>query len=343
MSKAGANHIAWNGLEWREMLSNKIHIVAIGAVCFAVVVVLSASAHAGVTPESPEVQKLVTNALQFLEKNEDPRPGAKMLVGLAFLKAGKRDHSRVIQAIDECRKMVKANVPNPELDVYTNGIAIILLCEASPQKYAKEIEFFLNRLKGRQKPHGGWGYETADSGDTSQTQYGALSYWEAHRHGFKIDAASVDRLADWLVRTQGPDGAWGYQGKVSPTDYPVQQTEISNSLLAAGMGASYICADLFGMHPTTSQTKEEEQEVTKLPAALRPVTENGPIGEPQTLHALKMTASKLFHAIDAGHGWMTKNYKIDIGDRRFYYLYGLERYKSFQEMFNSIEDKSPQW
>jgi hypothetical protein len=325
------------------MSSNKLNLVALAASCVAVAVLMTRPARAGVTPESPEVQKLVANALQFLEKNEDPRSGAKMLVGLAFLKAGKRDNSRVVQAIDECRKMVKANAPNTELDVYTNGIAIILLCEASPQKYAKEIDFFLNRLKARQKPHGGWGYETAESGDTSQTQYGALSYWEAHRHGFKIDAGSVDRLADWLVRTQAPDGAWGYQGIVAKDDEPVPQTEVSNSLLAAGMGASYICADLFGMRPVTSQTMAEEAPQAKLPAALRPVTENGPIGEPQTLHPQKMTAAKLYHAIDAGHGWMTKNYKIDIGDRRFYYLYGLERYKSFQEMFNNIEDKSPQW
>ena len=227
--------------------------------------------------------------------------------------------------------MVKANVPPTELDVYTNGIAIIFLCEASSQKYAREIEFFLNRLKARQKPHGGWGYESAATGDTSQTQYGALSYWEAHRHGFKIDAASVDRLADWLVRTQDPTGGWGYQGTVATGDL-VQQTEVTNSLLAAGMGAAYICADLFGMRPSMAEAKTEAPPESKLPAALRPVTENG-TGEPQTLHSQTMSPSRLFHAINNGHGWMQKNYKIDIGDRRF--LLSL-RFRALQKFSGNV-------
>ena len=40
---------------------------------------------------------------------------------------------------------------------------------------------------------------------------------------------------------------------------------------------------------------------------------------------------------------MAKNYKIDIGAKCFYYLYGLERYKSFQEAMEGIEDLSPKW
>lgn len=40
---------------------------------------------------------------------------------------------------------------------------------------------------------------------------------------------------------------------------------------------------------------------------------------------------------------MAKNYRIDIGSKCFYYLYGLERYKSFQEAMEGIEDRSPKW
>ena len=32
----------------------------------------------------------------------------------------------------------------PILDVYSNGLAIIFLCELVPQKYAREIEWFLD-------------------------------------------------------------------------------------------------------------------------------------------------------------------------------------------------------
>jgi hypothetical protein len=40
---------------------------------------------------------------------------------------------------------------------------------------------------------------------------------------------------------------------------------------------------------------------------------------------------------------MEENYKIDIGIKRYYYLYGLERYKSFQEAFEGANIESPQW
>ncbi len=40
---------------------------------------------------------------------------------------------------------------------------------------------------------------------------------------------------------------------------------------------------------------------------------------------------------------MDKNYKIDIESKSYYYLYGLERYKSFQEVFENSADESPKW
>ena len=76
------------------------------------------------------------------------------------------------------------------LDVYSNGLAVIFLCELAPHKYAREIEWYLDRLKKRQKDHGGWGYNELPTGDTSQTQYGTLSYWEANRRGFSVDGTS---------------------------------------------------------------------------------------------------------------------------------------------------------
>ena len=215
----------------------------------ALVLGLGASTFAGVTPESPEVQKLVNSGLAYLETNGDTRLGGKCLIGLAFLKAGRADHPRVTEALNACEIEPSANRADDQLDMYSNGLAIIFLCEASSQKHAKQIEWYLQRLKTRQKPHGGWGYHNIPTGDTSQTQYGAFSYWEANRHGFGLDGGSIDKLADWLLHTQDPEGCWGYQGQVSPTDSPITQDETNCSMLAAGMGSLYICADLFGMQP----------------------------------------------------------------------------------------------
>jgi hypothetical protein len=301
------------------------------------------SALAGVTPDSPEVRKLVDTGLNYLAAHNDDRLGGKCLMGLAFFKAGRRDHPRVREAVDACIKTVKANTAIEDIDVYSNGLAIIFLCEVSPKQYAKEIEWYLKGLKTRQKEHGGWGYNGLATGDTSQSQYGALSYWEANRHGFSIDSSSVENLAHWLMKTQGPDGCWGYQGRVAPGDEPVPQDEPTCSMLAAGLGSLYICADLFGMHPKTSIDIDPGRTNEKLPPALRPMVEGRAAGERKQIRPVRTRQSQVVATIDHAHQWMGQNYKIDIGPKCFYYLYGLERYKSFQAVFEGSDDKSPQW
>jgi hypothetical protein len=199
-------------------------------------------------------------------------------------------------------------------------------------------------LKARQKPHSGWGYEGTETGDTSQTQYGAFSTWEANRRGFSIDGSTIENLADWLMRTQGPDGCWGYQGQVSTTGELIPQQETHCSMLAAGLGSAYICADLFGMKPTAEVQEEVVPEADPLPGALRRVDEKGKPGAPKTFRAQKINPSQFLATINRAHGWMQKNYAIEIGPKCYYYLYGLERYKSFQEAFEGgALNESPQW
>jgi hypothetical protein len=322
-----------------------VTVSAVASCCAAVFVSLVATRAigAGESPDSPNVKKVVNAALGYLEGHTDQHLGGKCLIGLAFLKAGKLDHPRIREAIDECAKAERANLDESGLDNYSNGLAIIFLCEVSAQKYARDIDYYLGRLKARQKKQGGWGYKDSATGDTSQTQYAALSCWEAHRFGFKIEDSSVERLAEWLVRTQAPDGSWGYQGQVAPGDDPIPQDEATCSLLAAAMGSTYICADLFGLHPGGVYEDDDGNPKTAIPLALRKVTAATPTGELKNLHLQKLSASKIFRAINHGHSWMAKNYKIDIGSKCYYYLYGLERYKSFQEAMEGIEDRSPQW
>src|SRR6478736_2364854 len=90
------------------------------AACICAAAVLAAvwhnEARAEVTPDSPEVQKLVDLALNYLESHEDGRLGGKCLIGLAFIKAGRSDHSRVREAIDACVAEMKNNPNESTLD-----------------------------------------------------------------------------------------------------------------------------------------------------------------------------------------------------------------------------------
>ena len=87
------------------------------------------------TPESPEVQKLVDAGLAYLETHTDNRLGGKCLIALAFLKAGQGGPSanprgpRGVSQEDESQSARDA-----ELDMYSNGLAIIFLCEAVAAK-----------------------------------------------------------------------------------------------------------------------------------------------------------------------------------------------------------------
>jgi hypothetical protein len=179
------------------------------------------------------------------------------------------------------------------------------------------------------------------TGDTSQSQYAALSYWEAHQHGFNIDGPSVENLADWLLKTQGPDGCWGYQGQIRTGSQPVAQTDTNCSMLAAGLGSLYICADLLDLR--TADSKAPTKADDSIPSALRRVDRNAADKTIKRLHATKTNSAQVQETINNAHKWMEENYKIDIGIKRYYYLYGLERYKSFQEAFEGANNESPKW
>lgn len=329
---------------FRNTALNRVAPIACAMVAACVLLpLLTSQAAAAVTPQSPEVQKVVASALKYLEEHTDERLGGRCLVALTFVKAGKPDHPRVAEAVKACRETMQANAADRELDVYSNGLAVIFLCELSAKTYAREIEWYLGRMKARQKDHGGWGYHDYSTGDTSQSQYAALSYWEAHQNGFSLDAGSVEDLADWLIKTQGPDGCWGYQGNIRPTSQPVQQTETNCSMLSAGLGSMYICADLLALSSSATAAPSASQ-ADELPTALRRVDRQSANAAIKRLTATRTSGAVVQQAIDHAHKWMEENYKIDIGIKRYYYLYGLERYKSFQEAFEGQDqNESPKW
>ena len=84
----------------------RVGVCAIFPVAVVVQCVFAAPLLAGVTPESPEVQKLVNAGLAFLEQPTDEQNanklGGKCLMALAFLKAGKPDHPLVAHAVEAC-------------------------------------------------------------------------------------------------------------------------------------------------------------------------------------------------------------------------------------------------
>ena len=288
-------------------------------------------AHA-VTPDSPEVQQLLDRAFSFLDTAPpEGRLGAKCLVGLCYLKHGEIEtHPGVKAAVDAC----VAEAKNPDgIEIYDNGLAIIFLCELNPSKYQAEINAYLKSLRTKQRRQGGWGYVTnpqfKNTGDTSMTQYGVLASWEARRHGFVVPIESIEAVCLWLMRTRIPAAAGEYQG-VDPGQFAtgefrrVKQNDVHEGLSAAGLGSTYICADLLGLNVFPKQDEED----ANLPPALKPVRTD--VDQDKVL-TQKIAAEQLRSTQELGRQWWRANFKIESKKYQYYYLYALERMKSFEE------------
>jgi len=285
------------------------------------------------SPDSPEVRKLVDRAIKFLESEEagDERPGARALVGLALLKSGaKASHPKIVQAVQKIQSLVRAQeAKSLGLDVYSTGLCIIFLVTLDSSKYAPEIDILLAYLQSVQKSHGGWGYPTRETGDTSMTQYAVLSSWEATQAGFRVPRESIEAVANWLIKTQDPGGGFGYQGKVAEGPARVKQSGVRLSMVAAGLGSVYICADLLGM---TERVERDED----LPRALKEVKVQQPRGPDAGKSRVEFP--KLRESQSAGNSWMRANYEINPKAWTFYYMYALERYWSFRQATEGAKD-----
>jgi hypothetical protein len=291
---------------------------------------------AAVTPDSPEVREVLKKAFGYLETSTDARLGGKCLIGLAYLKDGADEtHPKVDEAVKSCLAHTKVEAAAIRSDIYSTGIAIIFLCTLNPSKYAPEILKLKESLELRQKPHGGWGYEARETGDTSMTQYGVLAYWEMNNVGFPPELASTERVTNWLLRTQAPEGNWGYQGKEGEEGARltlVKQDSAKLSMAAAGLGSTYMAADLLKLTELNAEIDE------RLPPALKPAKKG-----PQQALTDKVNARWVTAAQERGRAFMRENYKIDPPGFTHYYLYALERFQSFYEAADGKIIKEPKW
>lgn len=298
---------------------------------------LASKPASAVTPESKEVRAVIEQGLQYLSTATDGRLGGKCLIGLAFLKDGADEsHPKVKEAVTACLAATKPEASAIKTDLYSTGIAAIFLCALNPSKYNPEIVKLRDSLEYRQKSCGGWGYPDKETGDTSMTQYAVLAYWEMSSVGIPTSLDSTERVADWLIRTQDPDGNWGYQGKEADkyeTLKLVKQDPNRLGMTAAALGCTYMVADLLGL------AELESTRDSSLPPALKPLKRQ------QGVLTRKIDPRLIKAAQERGGSWMRKNYKIDSEAPGFthYYMYALERYQSFFEASVGRSIKEPTW
>lgn len=287
---------------------------------------------------------MVDKALGFLEKNNDDRLGGKCLVALAFLKRGlPATHPRIVEAVAACRASVESERANVYL--YSKALAVIFLTELDAKANSALIQNYVAMFPGHQKEHGGFGYSNLDTGDTSQTQYAALAYWEMLNHGMSPDARSVQQCLKWLLRTQDPTGCWGYQGHDPGTYSLVQQEDRpGRSMSAAGMGSTLILGNALGLLKSGANPETTNAARAGLPPALKRADEASKAGRAATLPAGDVPRQQLGECLDRAHGWWSKNFGVEDDQFPYYYLYSVERLKSFEGfVLGETESAEPDW
>lgn len=300
-------------------------------------------AEAKLTMKSPEVKEAVSRGVDYLSANgtSDNRLGAYALAGMALLISGeKSDHPTVTKCAESIvKEFGERNVEKldkTKFDIYSSGMSIIFLVDRDKDAHRADIEFLLRYMQHVQKPHGGWGYDNLQTGDTSMTQYGVLSAWVSFKAGFSIPADSVNRVALWLIRTQDPSGGFGYQGKIGDANKLVQQDQVKQSLSAAGLGSVYACSDMLGLN------KRAERRDKDLPGALREIKPKENRSDSPTLKP-SIASDTLHTTTGRGNQWFAQNFKVDAGQYNHYYLYAFERYMSFRAHCEGTPDEDPQW
>jgi hypothetical protein len=206
------------------------------------------------------------------------------------------------------------------------GIAVALLSELDRPDQREQLQALVDLLIGLQKPHGGWGYPNRATGDTSMTQYAIYGLWNAVQAGIDVDRQVWAKAVNWLLQTQDPSGAWGYQGAVPIDGAAVRQQEIRRSMCEAALASLYLGGEQFDVWSF-------RKPPSKISALLKPVIE-----EPAARGAPPFDVRRLRAAIDAGQRWDAATTEPIYESFPCYHLYTLERYHTFRNAAQKRDD-----
>ncbi len=316
-------------------------IAAMLAVAWLFVWTDSAAAY---SPTHPKVQAIVGKARQFLNKCSPSTMGQHGIVAMALLKSGSPVSDPKIQ---ESIKTIRGNIQGESYGSpvnYNVATTIIALIEVDPVQYRPEIEALLKVLLSRQEGHGGWSYWPGEGGhgrqegDSSMTQYGTLALWAAHRAKFNVPPEAIERVTNFWIRTQTPEGAWGYQGHVAPLGQRIPQEGVRPSIGVAGLSGVYICGELFGL------AKGDKKRTSGISAALQKVEQPKAQQQERYVSAKGVNLDLLRQSQQLGEQYIARSrngYTQDTWE--MFYLYGMERFRSFQELYEGTHPENAKW
>lgn len=186
--------------------------------------------------------------------------------------------------------------------VYDRALQTMALAEAGlPQDRAlikRNVDWLLDVRVYRDNKFIGWEYGkaiTTRESDASNSQYAMLALWYARQAGVAIERKVWEEIRAYYTETQQQDGGWVY----SPYYGPVNEKGASITMTVAGINGFLIA----GME------LNDDREQWPLPKGK--VNNCGKYSE-------NLPLAKGFH-------WLNQRFRIDLDQRTYYHLYGLER------------------
>lgn len=303
-----------------------------------------------IKPEDPKVRAAVERAVAFLGAERinptEHAIGELALAGLAIVKSGvkgaDKDHPRVKAAVSAVKSAIAdRSIAQGYPAVYNTGVAIVFLSAVDKKTHKDDIAKAVAILLPYQRESGGFVTTAMSSGDTSMTQYAILGMWEAHRAGVKVPSAAWERATNWLMATQLANGGFTYTPGVGGN-------AASHSIVSAGLGALYICATRASgkseENPDGKPAKKQDGDGPEgVPSVFRPVEEPGTGPKPPPEPPISFDRDAVESALGRGDAWLEANWRIEMPSWKMYYLYGIERYNAFRDIYEDRREPEPAW
>ena len=320
----------------------------VGSMLMAMVVMClfpsSALAQKKYNPTHPKVRKLCDGAVDWLISGrrsiETDTIGA-----LAVVEYYKRyegtiptDVPYVSSTVEELAGMVSAGSAEifSARETYFPALALILLAEYDVKKYEAECLKILEALIDRQLDNGGYTYSNSQTGDTSQSQFGALAMFVARQHRLTFDPEVARNLLSFYVNYQAQNGTWAYQ-PATPNAGGAQGTA---SLHSASLSSVYLLADVLRLSRRVKKMSVASGDLDlDLP---KNVTIYVPpkVGELAKIEeawgggdgpVVKFERGRLSTCKSRGNQWYSSSFSFPSRKWNAYMMYALERYAYFKE------------
>ena len=183
--------------------------------------------------------------------------------------------------------------------VYVRALQTMALAEAKTDlKIVKaNVDWLLEARVYRDGKFIGWEYSNRAANretDASNSQYAMLALWYARQAGVPIDRKVWEEIRDYYGRTQNENGFWVY----SPFYGPADKDRPSMTMTVAGLcGLSIAGMELNGGREKWLANGRFEN---------CGAYDNG-------------------DSLGKAQAWLSKHFTIDLKERAYYHLYGLER------------------